>query len=444
MSQGNWPIVSSRTGKLYEPQEKIREFIDDTDRKHALLKGGWGSGKSVAGVVKTLRKLEQGLNGIMVSPELEHFKTSLWPVFREWCPWNKVVKRQRRRRDPEWEPTKTFSMVFTNGAVLYCGGIKDATRWFGGNVNFCYFDEGARYPDSSALKTLVGRARLVGPAGQSPQVFITTTPAKNWLYEYFGDVQKDDPYEAFKRESLVVTVKTYDNIQNLDAEYVNSIRDTLTESEARQYLEAEWEDVSDIDKFIQLIWWDACNEPIPPLTRSETLVIALDAAKGGESSTLADCFAMVGVTRHPARSQDVMVRYCGIWQPQPGQLLDFGPIKEELKRLCREYSVIEVCYDPYQLHDMAMTMKREGVALFKEFSQNKDRLVADKQLQQLIAGRRIAHDGNPLLRQHIDNAYVKKYGDEGIRIVKRTASLKVDASVALSMASQRSLYYNIV
>lgn len=438
-----WPVKSSRTLQYYSPHEKILPFLEDITHKNTLLRGGWGSGKSVAGVVKVLGKLNQGLNGIMVSPELEHFKTSLWPVFREWCPWDKVVKSQQRRRNDEWEPTKTFSMVFTNGAILYCGGIKDATRWFGGNVNFCHFDEGSRYPDASALKTLIGRARVLGPLGEMPQVFLTTTPAKNWLYDYFGDIRDNDPFATFKTLARVYTVKTSDNI-HLSPGYESSQRDALTASEARQYLEAEWEDISDIEKFVNLIWWDSNREELPGLTRSEPMVLALDAATGGESSTLADCFAIVGVTRHPHRKQDIAVRYCGIYQPQQGQLLDYEPIEQEVRRLCKEFSVIEVTFDPTQLHDMTQRMQREGIALFKRFNQGQERLVADKDLQNLIASRRVSHDGNPLLRTHIDNAYVKKYGTDGVRIVKRTASLKVDGTVALSMGTNRCLYYNLM
>jgi phage terminase large subunit-like protein len=94
-------------------------------------------------------------------------------------------------------------------------------------------------------------------------------------------------------------------------------------------------------------------------------------------------------------------------------------------------------------------MKRDGIAHVREFSQQLDRLKADKQLQTMIISRQIAHDGNPLLRQHIDNANAKKYSDgssneHSIRIVKRSDSLKVDAAVALSMATARILHYNVV
>ena len=92
---------------------------------------------------------------------------------------------------------------------------------------------------------------------------------------------------------------------------------------------------------------------------------------------------------------------------------------------------------------MATRLKKRGIANFREFNQSKDRLVADKQLQDLIMSRRIAHDGNPMLRQHIDNANIKKGGVDGVRIVKRSPSLKVDAAVALSMAASRAMYFTI-
>jgi hypothetical protein len=59
-------------------------------------------------------------------------------------------------------------------------------------------------------------------------------------------------------------------------------------------------------------------------------------------------------------------------------------------------------------------------------------------LWDLITQRRIAHDGNPDLRAHIDHAD-KKVSSEGrqIRIVKRAQSLKIDLAVMLSMGCAR-------
>jgi len=460
-----WPVqyTNSRTGKIYQPQnEQVTQFIANNTCRYSLLKGGEGGGKSSAGVTKTLARLRRGCSGIMVSPDLEHFKKSLWPIFKEWCPWETVIEKQQYRKQEGWQPSQAFTMVLKNElggfSELICGGALETEigAWEGPNVNFVYFDEARRHRTPAAIKTFDGRVRIPGPNEELPQIYLTTTPRKHWLFDYFAGAKGDEQslpllsvetqtkYSDFKRDAFVATVLTKENeaMGNLQAGFTQKRAQTLDASEIRILLEASWEDESDIEKFVNLIWWDNCREALPGLTRHEPLILALDAAKGGETN-VPDCFAMVGVTRHPGNKANVAVRYCGIWQPQPGQLLDFAPIERELIRLCREFSVLEVAYDPYQLHDMAMRLRQAGIANFKEFNQGTDRLKADKQLQDLIMARRISHDGNPLLRQHVDNANIKKAGQDGIRLVKRSPSLKIDAAVALSMAAARILYYNI-
>ena len=458
-----WPdnYISKRIKQPYRLiNEQVRRFISDDSPRYFLLKGGEGGGKSAAGVIKNLNRLRRGCNGVMVSTDLEHFKKSIWPTFKEWCPWNCVIERQRYRQTEGWEPSQAFTLVFKNEvdgfSELICGGAQEQAigRWEGPNVNFVHFDEARGHKTPAALKVFDGRARIPGPNGEPPQLYLTTTPRKHWLFDYFAGAMGDDhslslvpadvrqKYADFKRDAFVATVLTEEN-PAIDQEFVKKRAQTLDESEIRILLKALWEDESDVEKFVQIIWWDSCKEGAQAIGR-EAAVIGLDAATGSENpGYVADCFAMVMVTRHPSRPSDIMVRYCGIWEPGSGSLLDFAPIEAELRRLCREFAVVEVAYDPHQLHDMATRLKNEQIANFKPFNQQGDRLQADKQLQDLIMARRIAHDGNPLLRQHIDNANIKKRGEDGIRIVKRSSGQKVDASVALSMAAARSLYYNL-
>lgn len=247
--------------------------------------------------------------------------------------------------------------------------------------------------------------------------------------------------EVYANEDLLCLWNDRPRLPWQTSEYYASEEKVLVPSEFNRIHRNQW--ATSTEKFVEIIWWDACKEQLPELTRSEPVVIALDAATGG-TTTQADCFAMVMVSRHPGadRKQDVAVRYCGIWNPPPGGYLDFEPIEEELIRLCKTYAVVEVAFDRSQLHDMTMRLQKKEIALFKEFSQQKPRLLADKQLRDLIMARRISHDGNPLLREHIDNSYVKKKEDT-IRIEKRVPSLKVDGSVSLAMAANRILYFNL-
>jgi phage terminase large subunit-like protein len=274
----------------------------------------------------------------------------------------------------------------------------------------------------------------------------------NWLHERFGgvegrtlvEVEDDDPFLDFKRtDALVVTLKTEENLPNLDPGYVDEMRRALSPEEFALFMEAQWVRLDSAEKFVNIVWWDNCKEELPALTRSEPMVLGVDASKGGKTS-LPDTFAVVGVTRHPHRPNDFAVRYCGVWEPEPGELMDYHPIVEEMKRLCREFSVIEIAYDPYQLHSIMMDFRREGIVPVREFGQAGPRLKADKGLQDLIVGRRISHTGNPLLRRAIDNANIQKHGrGEGIRLIKRSPSAKIDAAVALSEAASRSAYYNL-
>jgi hypothetical protein len=444
-----WPdiYINSATGKIYAPHnDSEAHFVFSDTPRYMLLKGGEGGGKSVAGIIKSLNRLRRGMSGIMVSPDLEHFKKSLWPEFKRWCPWPAVIERHRYRQSEGWEPTKAFTLFFHNEiggySELSCGGAKESeiASWRGPNVSFVCFDEASRHRTPVALKLFDGRARIPGPSNEPGQLFFTTTPEKHWLYDYFGPIEDNDKLADFKRDSFTATVLTEENKANLEEGFVEKRAQSLTAQEARVFLRAEWESVSDVEKFVNIMWWDACQGGISPLSAHIPLVIAMDANKGSETSNVADDFSMIAVSRE---NEQIVIRYCGIWQPLANQLMDYEPIENELIRLCQSFAVIEVCYDPYQLHDMATRLRKRGIANFKEFSQQKARLIADKQLQDLIMSRRILHDGNPALRQHIDNANVKKHGNEGIRIVKRSHSLKVDAAVALSMAASRIQYFNL-
>jgi len=472
--------------------------FSDTPR-YALVRGGEGGGKSVAGIVKDLERIRRGMSGLLISPNLPHFKRSLWPEFRRWCPWDRVVDKHQRFGKLDWEPHEPFNIVFRNGATLHCTGIENPGSLEGPNINFAHFDEARHHPDEKALKVLDGRVRIPGPKGEPPQIWLTTTPAMHWLYTYFGPViarcptcgdvlidrsegkpwacpecgrqdglEANDPFAAFKADARDIVLLTIDNEPNLFEGFAESRAQTLTEREARVLLEAAWEDLSEGQPFLpDITWWDHCREDLPPLGQHESLVLSLDAATG-RTATSSDCFAIVGTTRHPdpARVDDsVAVRYAKTWQAKAGQKIDYqgtwddpGP-ERELLRLCGYdmdesgtpvyqrgggYNVTCVVYDPTELHDMAARLSRAGVAWFQEFSQSSLRYESDRQLLELIQQRRIAHDGNEEMRKHIYNAD-RKTDESGhkLRIVKRVDSLKIDLAVALSMGSYQTLYLNL-
>lgn len=448
--------VNRETGRPYTPHhEDERRFVYSDTPRRALAKGGEGGGKSVAGVIKTLERLRRGMHGMMGSPDFEHFKKSLWPEFRRWCPWQHVTMRHQYKAAADWEPSKPFTLAFENGATLLCGGFDEPGSWEGPNVHFGHFDEARRHKTPAMLKVLDGRCRLTGPHGEPPQNFYTTTPRKHWLYEYFGPWEDDeavDPLADFKRQILVIDLLTSDNAENLAAGYVEDRRESLSESEARVLLEAAWEDVDDVDRFLaSMELWDACRDlSLPPLGPHEPCILAMDA---GEKS---DAFATGLISAHPTRPGLLAVRYALPYVPKGGQTLDFDEIEIDVRQLGQRYAIRELAYDPFLFGQFMRRLSLPATLYRKNapdvplrfgkfpapcvpFHQGQARLLADGALLDLITQRRILHTGNADLRRHIDHADKKSSGeDRQIRIVKRAQSLKIDLAVMLSMGAARA------
>lgn len=195
--------------------------------------------------------------------------------------------------------------------------------------------------------------------------------------------------------------------------------------------------VTSLQTFVPPEWWEACiaseKNPIPRLEEREQMVFGIDA---GVSS---DCFAIVGVSR---RNDHVYVRYAKAWFPPPGGKINFAEPEAEIRKLAEQYDVVEWAYDEYQLHDLSGRLSKEGIGWFRPFSQARERLVGDKNLQDLIREKRLVHNGDALLTEHIRNANAKLEGEK-LRLVKRSELLKIDLAVALAMASAEAIRLNI-
>lgn len=192
------------------------------------------------------------------------------------------------------------------------------------------------------------------------------------------------------------------------------------------------------DRFLpSMLLWDACQETLPPLTAHEQMIIAIDAAISGDS------FGLIGVTAHPTKPGVLAVRIVHEWIPPKGGTIDYygdasNPGPDWLIRnvLVTDYAVIQICYDPYQLHALCSKLVSDNVIWCMPFIQGPRRLEADKNLLDLITARRIVHDGNPALRRHIDAANRRPDLDSRkLRIVKREASRRIDLAICCSMAA---------
>jgi hypothetical protein len=255
----------------------------------------------------------------------------------------------------------------------------------------------------------------------------------------------DAENEFYRNDRLFCIWNTKPTTPYQTEEYYRQEAANLLEGEFNRFHKNQWGSSS--SAFVPGEWWSACRRnPLPAYERLESWVIALDAGISNDS------FGLVAVTR---KDGITIVRHVRKWVPPPGGTIQFfAPIGTpaeqdespagELRRLCERHSVVKVTYDMFQLYSFCNQLKDELIVFFEPFSQQTQRLYADKSLRDAIREQKIIHDGDPDLAEHIQNANAKSEGEiEKLRIIKRKETLKIDLAVCTSMAHYTAEKMNI-
>lgn len=197
---------------------------------------------------------------------------------------------------------------------------------------------------------------------------------------------------------------------------------------------------SSSESFMPIEWWDGCyNEAFAnvPLTDKHVPVVI-----GVDASVSHDTTSAVAVRRHPLDKSMVVPIACAQFFPPAGGTINYGKtIEPLLKDWCKRWNVVQIAYDPYQMHKQATDLREAGIAWMRPFDQGAARLRADKQCHDMIRDRMIEHGGIPEIRAAILQANAKVSADEDtrFRIVKKTPASVIDPLVALSMAVSECL-----
>ena len=222
-----------------------------------------------------------------------------------------------------------------------------------------------------------------------------------------------------------------------------------TESVFRRYFLNQW--VAGADLWLPFGSWDACRSD---LELDETLptFVGIDIALRNDST------AVVVAQRQETDDGERTVVRARVWEnpyPEgdprhPDWKLNIFEVEEHLKELRARFPAPsatiddellpgpEFSYDPAYFHRSASVLEGEGLAMV-EFPQHDSRMIpASQGLYQLVAEGKIAHDGDPTLRRHVENA-IADQKPRGWRLTKPKGSRrKIDAAIALAIAVHRA------
>lgn len=194
--------------------------------------------------------------------------------------------------------------------------------------------------------------------------------------------------------------------------------------------------------------WDACSAPELDLDPSLPLRVAIDVGLRHDSAAVV-CAQKLG--------ERTVVR-ARVWEnPYPqghslrdGWKLNIFELETYLRELHATYRIPaceidgavkpgpEYVYDPAFFERSAQLLEGDGLAMV-EFPQTDSRMIpASQRFYQLIAEGNLAHNGDPVLKTHVENA-IADQKPRGWRLSKpRGSRLHIDAAIACAMASYRA------
>lgn len=136
-------------------------------------------------------------------------------------------------------------------------------------------------------------------------------------------------------------------------------------------------------------------------------------------------------------ANDGLIRLC------PGPIIDNDMVEDHVRNLCASYDVQEVAFDPHLARVVMQHLHDEGLPVFSFTQKPLTMGVAAGDLERIVTGRLIRHNGDPVLRHHFENVVTSRNPSTGlVRMHKATTASRIDAAVASAMAVSRAVTAN--
>jgi len=123
-----------------------------------------------------------------------------------------------------------------------------------------------------------------------------------------------------------------------------------------------------------------------------------------------------------------------------GNLTDFDVVAEDLRRLCRDFDVQEIAFDPALSMYFAGKLVEEGLPMVEVTQRPLFFTQPLLQVENMVLGGALRHDGNPVMTWMVSNLVVKTSKFNELRApTKERPENKIDGPIAMLMALGRAL-----
>jgi hypothetical protein len=211
--------------ELTPKQSEFYNLVTAESVPNASYIGGLGSGKTVVGTANVLSFAQQypGIRGLLLAPTYDQLVQGALQTFMEWCPPNYIKSHNRQEKIIQFN---FFDEKGHPSEMLY-RSTSEIDRIRSHEYAYVWWDEQAMSPEGS-LQVVRGRLRHKRgvPSNWHYPIFGTTTPrGRNWLYRAFGGERMPNETDAAYKNRMsrfeMVHATTYDNQQNLPADYID-------------------------------------------------------------------------------------------------------------------------------------------------------------------------------------------------------------------------------
>ena len=225
------------------------EFVSDTEHRFLGLVGGYGCGKTYSFCAKAvwLAYLNMGCEGALLEPTFAMASKILVPAFEEMLIENEIPYDYRATPYPtfflhfERETGYGDSEILTS--TIHILSAENYKRIVGLNLAYFGVDEADTIKKDIAIKMwrmLISRLR--SKKASAVQGFTTSTPEGfNFLYEFFVKEVDERAREGKNSDDRkFITASTYDNSDNLEPGYIDSLLEQYPENLIEGYLHGKF------------------------------------------------------------------------------------------------------------------------------------------------------------------------------------------------------------